>query len=311
VSGGAFIGGCEGKSVKRYTLDYKPGYETNCSTGGWTNFVEIIYDTPAKSRFINWRTDSSALTSEWVDDCFVPTFIPPFCSPFRKVEPLSLLSPSCWKTLVAACQLSGLYTLRLTVEATDGSTKCDTQRVWLDNKDICARIKIDAVPKCADLFVSAFAMPPDCSVPWSLPVSGIAYDPYIDPMLPLTRPNDNFDYYTVKVIKQGGPTLQIPVPGPGGTCFYGTSRVGSCTQCPGDPLGGDMFGTLAMFDLRAVDLLCSPSLPYPVPAGFGLKRGECCVYTFEVYAQDRTVTSGGPHHNTDIWPVKICNDLKP
>ena len=90
--------------------------------------------------------------------------------------------------------------------------------------------------------------------------------------------------------------------------FYGTSRVGSCTQCPGDP--GDSFGTLALFDLRAVDLICSPSVPYPVPSGFGLNRGECCVYTFEVYAQDRTITSGGSHHDTDIWPVKICNDLK-
>jgi hypothetical protein len=308
VSGGAFVGGCEGKSIKRYLLDYKPGIETNCTTVGWTNFWEVDYATPAQNRFINWRTDSSVLTSDWVDDCFVPSFFGPFCSPFRKVEPLSLLSPSCWQTFVAACQLSGLYTLRLTVEATDGSTQCDTQRIWLDNKGICARIRIDAVPKCADLFVSNFAQPPDCTVPWNLPVSGIAYDPYIDPTQPFTRPNDNFDYYTVTVTKQGGPSLQIPVPGPGGSCFFGTSRIGSCTQCPGDP--AESFGTLAQFDLRAVDLMCSPSLPYPVAAGFGLKRGECCVYTFEMYAQDRTITSGGSHHGTDIWPVKICNDLK-
>jgi hypothetical protein len=311
VSGGAFIGGCESKIVDRYTLDYKPGFETNCASAGWTQFWEVDYTTPAQKRFINWRTDSSVLTSDWVDDCFVPTLVPPFCSPFRKTEPLSLLSPDCWKTLVAACELSGLYTLRLTVHATDGSTQCDTQRVWLDNKDICVRIQIDAVPKCADLFVSKFAQPPDCSIPWKLPVSGIAYDPYIDPLLPHARPNDNFDYYTVTVTKQGGPSLQIPVPGPGGSCFYGTSRVGSCTQCPGDPPGGDIFGTLTTFDLRAVDVICSPSLPYSVPVGFGLKRGECCVYVFEVYGQDRTITSGGPHHHTDIWPVKICNDLKP
>ena len=308
VSGGAFVGGCEGKSVKRYLLDYKPGFETNCNAGGWTKFWEVDYTTPAQNRFINWRTDSSVLTSNWVDDCFVPSFFGPFCSPFRKVEPLSLLSPSCWPTMVAPCQLSGLYTLRLTVEATDGSTQCDTQRVWLDNKGICVRIRIDAVPKCADLFVSNFAQPPDCSVPWSLPVSGIAYDPYIDPALPFTRPNDNFDYYTVTVRKQGGPSLQLPVPGPGGSCFFGTSRVGSCAQCPGDP--AESYGTLALFDLRAVDLVCSQSLPYTVPDGFGLERQECCVYTFEVYAQDRTISSGGPHQGTDIWPVKICNDLK-
>lgn len=308
VSGGAFVGGCEGKSVKNYILDYKPGFESNCKSGGWTKFWEVDYSTPAQQRWINWRTDSSVLTSDWVDDCFVPTLFGPFCSPFRKVEPLSLLSPDCWQTLIAKCQLSGLYTLRLTVNATDGSSECDTQSIWLDNKDICARIRIDAVPKCADLFISQFALPPDCSVPWNLPVSGIVYDPYIDPTQPHMRPNDNFDYYTVTVTKQGGPSLQIPVPGPGGSCFYGTSRVGTCFQCPDDP--ADAYGTLALFDLRAVDILCSPILPYTVPDGFGLKRGECCVYTFEVHAQDRTITSGGPHQGNDIWPVKICNDLK-
>ena len=310
VSGGAFVGGCENKSVKRYTLDFKPGFETNCATSGWTNFWSVDYNTLAKNRFVNWRLDSSVLTSSFVDDCFVPTFVGPFCAPFTKVEPLSLLSPDCWPTKTGPCEMSGLFTIRLTVEATDGSTYCDTQRVWLDNKNICARIRIDAVPKCADLNISQFALPPDCSVEWKLPVAGIAYDPYIDPLAPLTRPNDNFDYYTVTVTKQGGPSLQIPIPGPGGSCYHGTSRVGSCTQCPGDPVGGDVYGTLTTFDLRAVDPKCNAFLPYAVPSGFTLERGECCVYTFSVYARDRTFT-GGPHHEaTDFWPVKICNDLK-
>jgi hypothetical protein len=310
VSGGAFVGGCENKSIKRYTIDFKPGFEINCATPGWTKFWEVDYDTPAKNRFINWRLDSSVLTSDWVDDCFIPSFIPPFCAPLTRVLPQSLLSPDCWQTLTGACEMSGLVTLRLTVEATDGSTYCDTQRIWLDNKNICARIRIDAVPKCADLFVSKFALPPDCSTEWKLPISGIAYDPYIDPMAPLSRPNDNFDYYTVTITKQGGPSLQIPIPGPGGSCYHGVTRVGSCTQCPGDPLGGDIYGTLATFDLRAVDPKCSQQLPYNVPNGFTIDRQECCVYTFSIYAQDRTITPGGPHRATDIWPVKICNDLK-
>jgi hypothetical protein len=311
VSGGAFVGGCEGKSVKRYLLEYKAGIDSSCTSSGWTKFWEIVYATPSQNRWINWRTDSSVLTSTWVDDCYIPTFIPPFCSPFRKVDPLSLLSPDCWSTLVGACQLSGLFSIRLTVQATDGGTYCDTQRIWLDNKPICGRIRIDAVPKCADLFVSKFALPPDCSVPWNLPVSGIAFDPLIDSGMMATRPNDNFDFYTVTVTKQGGPSLSIPIPGPGGTCFYGTSRVGYCQLCPGDPPPvGDGFGTLAHFDLRAVDPACSVFLPYGVPAGFTIPRGECCVYTFHVYTQDRTITPGGPHWATDVWPVKICNDLK-
>lgn len=312
VSGGAFVGGCEGKSVKRYTLDFKPGFETSCATGGWTKFWEVIYATPSQNRFINWRLDSSVLTSVFVDDCYIPTAIPPFCTPFRKIDPLSLLSPSCWNTITGACQRSGLFTIRLTVEATDGTTYCDTQRFWLDNKPICGRIRIDAVPKCADLFVSKFANPPDCFTPWNLPVSGIAYDPYIDTAMPLTRPNDNFDYYTVAITKQGGPTLNIPIPAMGsGLCYYGTSRVGYCQLCPGDPPPvGDGFGTLTTFDLRSVDPLCSGSLPYAVPPGFTIPRGDCCVYTFSVYVRDRTIFSGGPHDATDIWPVKICNDLK-
>src|SRR5207249_958672 len=131
--------------------------------------------------------------------------------------------------------------------------------------------------KCSDIFLSKFATPPDCSVPWNLPLSGIAYDEYIDDTLPLTRPNDNFDFYWVKVAKQGGSEVQIPVPGPGGTCFYGTSRVGNpgttCVSCdPADPDPAAVFGTLALFDLRAVDPICKSSVSYPVPDNFLLPR---------------------------------------
>ena len=314
IQGGAFVGGCDGKKIKRYSIDSKPGFEVDCSTPGWTNRWNVDYATPAQYRFVNWRTDSSVLTSRWGPDCFVPTFIPPLCAPFTKALPDALLYPDCWGSKVGVCDLSGLFTLRLVVEATDGTTYCDTQRIWIDNKPICAMIKIDAVKKCADLFVGDFAKPPDCSVPWPLPVSGIAYDEYIDELLPLTRPNDNFDYYYVRVTKQGGPSIIIPVPGPGGTCFYGTSRVGDpgtrCTPCdPENPDPGAVFGTLTTFDLRAVDLLCKGNLPYAVPDKFTVPRGECCVYVFEVWVYDRTITSAGPHWAHDQWPVKICNNL--
>ncbi|MGH9882050.1 MAG: hypothetical protein ACRD6N_11495, partial [Pyrinomonadaceae bacterium] len=189
------------------------------------------------------------------------------------------------------------------------------QQVWIDNKPICALIYIDAVPKCADLFVSKFAIPPDCSVPWPLPLAGIAFDELIDTLAPPTRPNDNFDYYEIKVRKQGGPQINIPI-GPGGTCFYGTSRVGNpgtlCTPCvqvyphPGH-------GTLTEFDLRAVDLKCKsdPSFPYVVPDAFTIPRGECCVYIFKLWVYDRTRRpSLYSYHGYDEWPVKICNDLK-
>jgi hypothetical protein len=317
IQGGAFVGGCEDKKIKRYTIDYKAGFETNCATPGWTNIWLVEYNTPVQYRFINWRTDNSVLTSNWGADC-MPAFSGTACGlpPYRLV-PEALLYPSCWQThSPATCQLSGLYTLRLTVEATDGSTYCDTQRIWIDNKPICAMIRIDAVPKCADLFVSKFAVPPDCSIPWSLPVSGIAYDEYIDDTLPLTRPNDNFDYYYIQVTKQGGVSIQIPIVGPGGSCFYGTSRVGDpgtrCTpHCdPAHPDPSAVFGTLALFDLRAVDQICKSSLPYFVPDEFTLPRGECCVYTFKLWVYDRTIRNTGNNWAYDEWPVKICNDLQ-
>lgn len=170
------------------------------------------------------------------------------------------------------------------VEDTDGNLYCDTQRLWIDNKPICAKVRIDAVPKCQDLFVSQFANPPECSAAWNLPLSGIAYDAYINDALPLTRPNDNFDYYQIHVTKQGGPTITIPISmGPTAPCFKGTKRIGKCDPCNAlDPHAGDVHGTLAQFDLRAVDLACKGSLPYAVPDAFTIPRQECCV-TFDLW----------------------------
>jgi len=307
IWGSAYIGGCDdNQKIKRYTLSYKPGYETDCTTGGWTNFWTVDFNTPAQYRAINMRTDTSVLTAVWGPDCLVPVMFPPWC---LLTDPQALLYPSYWISNVGGCQLSGLYTIRLVVEDTNGFTYCDTQRIWLDNKALTALIQIDAVPKCADLFVSQFAKPPDCTIPWSLPVSGIAYDEYIDETLPLTRPNDNFDYYVVSVEKQGGPSISIPIPGPGGSCFYGTSRVGDPgTRC-GVPTVPTVIGTLATFDLRAVDPTCKPFLPYVVPDAFTIPRGECCVYVFHLTVYDRTARPCGVNWATADWPVKICNDL--
>jgi hypothetical protein len=327
LQGAAFVGGCEGKKIKRYTIDYKAGIELDCASPGWTNIGGpasgiIDYNTAVKRRFINWRTDNSSLTAYWGPDCMPALPGPPPCGPppFRNV-PDALLYPSYWNTHTGICTLSGLYTLRVMVEATDGTTYCDSQRVWIDNKPICAQIYIDAVPKCADLFVSKFANPPDCSVAWPLPLVGIAFDELIDLLAPATRPNDNFDYYEIKVEKQGGPTISIPIgptipPALPPACFYGTSRVGNpgstCTPCA-HPYPNPGAGVLTEFDLRAVDLMCKghPSFPYPVPDAFTIPRGECCVYIFKLWVYDRTRRpSMYTTYGYDDWPVKICNDLK-
>src|SRR5262249_14966600 len=73
IQGGAFVGGCDGRKIKRYMIDYKPGFESDCGTPGWTNIgvpVGLVeYSTPAQYRWINWKTDSSVLTSYWGPDC--------------------------------------------------------------------------------------------------------------------------------------------------------------------------------------------------------------------------------------------------
>ncbi len=323
VQGGAWVGGCNSAKIKTYLLDYKPGFESNCSSPGWTNFWQVDYVTPAQYRFINMRTGTSYLTATWGPDCHIPNlaFV---CAPFTKPELNALLYPDSWPSNIGGCQLNGLFTFRLTVIDTNSVTYCDTQQLWIDNKYPCGAIRIDAVPKCADLFISQFAKPPDCGNPWALPLSGIAYDPLIDELALPTRPNDNFDYYYVQVEKQGGPTIQIPIPGAGfdplNPCFYGTSRVGDpgnhCATSPCDPnnLGASaVFGTLANFDLRAVDPICSPSVKWgPIPPAFTIKRGECCVYIFKVWVYDRTIRGGSQHTvwGYGDWPVKICNDLQ-
>ena len=313
VWGAAFVGGCEDKKIKRYTIDYKSGFETNPATPGWINFWAVDYTTIWQNREMNMRKDTSTLTAVWADDCVIPNpFPPPFC--MLKV-PDARLKPSCWQTKTSTCGLSGLITMRLTVEDTLGNFYYDTQRVWIDNKPICAMIRIDAAPACVDLNISDFAKPPDCGVPWDLPLSGIAYDEYIDETMPLTRPNDNFDFYWVKVAQQGGTEVQIPIStGAGSPCFFGTSRVGDpgikCNPCvPAKPAPTAVFGTLAYFDLRALDPICSSSVPYAVPADLLLPRGECCVYYFKLHVQDRTIFAGGPHWREALWPVKICNNL--
>ena len=321
VQGSAFVGGCAAKQIRRYSLDYQAGFVTSPTFGAWTNFWNVIYNPADPNQFLvmNERRDNSDLIASW--GSYTPCLPNPFPPPLficGATDPQGELYPSSWSTRVnPPCGLSGLFTLRLTVEDAAGNLYYDTQRIWIDNKSPCAAIRITAVPPCAVVNLSQFANPPDCSVPWQLPLVGIAYDEYIDYTLPFTRPNDNFDYYTVKVSKQGGSWLQIPVPGPGGTCFWGTSRVGDpgvrCAGGPCDPAHLDpsaVLGLLANFDLRAIDPLCSSQVPYGVPPDFLLPRGQCCDYTFWLWVQDRTIFSGGPHWAEAFWPVRICNDLK-
>lgn len=338
VQGSAFAGGCTAKQIRRYSLDYQPGFVTDPTVGPWTNFWNVLYNPADPNQFLtmNERRDNSDLIAFWgaYTQCVFYNPLPPHQCLATITDPQGELYPTSWPTTISPpCGISGLFTLRLTVEDAASNLYYDTQRIWIDNKPICAAICIPAVPRCADLFVSAFAQPPDCSVPWCLPVRGIAYDEPIDELKPLTRPNLNFDYYVIHVEKQGGPEISIPIvtslaqpcviPGPPfNPCYYGTTPVGDPgTRCippapvcpdPPSPLNPATYGLLTQFDLRAVDPTCSqlPSFPYPVPIDFTMDRGTCCVYNFKLWVYDRTITGSGPHWQYADWPIKICNDLK-
>ena len=308
--GSAFVGGCDEKEIKRYKLYYKEGHETDCGSTGWTEFWNVEYDTVAKYREMNMRRDTSTLTAVWVDDCVVNVPFPPYC---LLNLPSGRLAPRRWNSASAGnCELSGLYTIKLEVEDTEGATYCDLQRVWFDNKRGHAVIKIKDVEPCQDLNIGDFIPDvPDCSVPWPLDLEGIAYDEYIDESLPTgDRPNDNFSHYTIIVRRQGGPQVQIPIDAPDGSCFFGVNRVGvPGTRCEGS-FGPDIHDILAKFDLRALDAECVDSTSYSIPPGFALQRGECCVYTFWLRVYDTTKRlGGGTQVDFDSWPVKICNNL--
>ena len=212
VNGGAFVGGCNNVSIKSYFLDYKLGLQVDCTGTGWVNFKEVDFVTPAQNRFINWRLGLSDLVADWGNDCSVLS-LTSLCYPVHGIAD-ALLYDSCWQSNIGSCMLNGLYTFRLRAIDTNNNLYCDTQSLWIDNKYPCGAIRIDVVPKCADIFISQFAKPPDCNTPWPLPLSGIAFDPLIEELALPTRPNNNFDYYYVQVEKQGGPTVQIPIPGP-------------------------------------------------------------------------------------------------
>ena len=128
----------------------------------------------------------------------------------------------------------------------------------------------------------------------------------IDP-LDNTYPSNNFDYYSLSITRQGGPSYQVPItpmslcpPTFGSNPLIGTQVVREpgtrCEQflasCPVPAHGSKSPGTLTQLDLRIFDVICAadPSLtsPFIPPVGFPLNRGDCCTYTFVLYAQDKT-----------------------
>jgi hypothetical protein len=217
----------------------------------------------------------------------------------------------------------------------------DTQQVWFDNKPIHVEFDgLEGVGPCQDVCLSKYVPAgAPCGVCWPMNLLGIVFDEYIDDA-DHSYPSNNFDYYSLSITRQGGPSYAIPItlslcpPAFGPDQLKGTQRVGEpgtrcevALGCPPPVFGAIMSALLSKLDLRIFDAVCAgdPSFkaPFTPPAGFALKRGQCCTYAFELFAQDKTWTNGfapspvtpganglGLHWiSTPPWPVEICNDL--
>lgn len=268
VFGSADVGGCNGTSIKRYTLSYQPGFTTT-TAGAWTKFWEVDYFTSLEVDAGTNLVFEDVLTKQWQEEQWwhlVPFPLPPhfvcnvtgnylsevWWSTQVPQGPFAVNYPdppvncgeapvATWNSVPLAlpnCQ-SGKYTLRLTVEDTGGGLTDSLRQVWFDNKSIYGKIsQLGSVPACATIGLSMFAVGGgNCKAPWPAPLLGIAYDEYIEEGN-TTLPSDNFGGYSLEIAKDGGGWHSLTIPGPGGPPswgppFVGTSRIGDPgVRCP-------------------------------------------------------------------------------
>jgi hypothetical protein len=361
VKGSAFVGNCNNRKIKCFDLRWGFGHLPGPGQVGFNpaDYVgslltcppglgPVCYEPPDeldKRAPWNWVMGDKALTTSLVQTTidFGGTPIKvwklqDFCFNSAACLPLSVNDPGGCPDPHHRCR-SGKYTLLLHVTDTIGMDYYDTQHVWFDNKPMATPPDtyvtfggISGLPGCTDLHLSAGGVfvPPGapCNVPWPVDLMGIAYDEYID-YTDLTYPSDNFDFYSLSITRQGGPTLSVPITictAPGnpfiGTCRRGDPgircelipAVGGCPPPPPPPV--KFLEVLTSLDLRVFDAVCAPSVPAPyvIPPGFPLERGKCCGYAFVLYAQDKTWSDGGGPGNchwaySSPWAVCICNDL--
>jgi hypothetical protein len=367
VGGSAFVGDCNNRKMKCFDLRWgvgflpgpnEPGFDPSAYAGSLLPAGPVCYTDPdpaielKKRSFFNWLIGvNRPLVTQLVDDIDVPSLslvdqwkLAWTCFWSSTGLPGNVLDATGCPDPHHRCH-SGKYTLLLDVTDTLDNHYYDTQHVWFDNKPM-VYVKdgqevryvvfegIEGLPSCTDLHLgpNTEQIPhgAPCGVPWPAVLQGIAYDEYIDETN-LAYPSDNFDYYSLWITRQGGPTYSVPItpslppPAVWPDPLRGKSRVGDpgerCDPLPTipgcpvpPPVPPKVFGTLTMLDLRIFDDVCAASLapPFAPPAGFALKRGTCCGYTFQVYAKDKTRSySPVPCHElwSLPWAVCICNDL--
>ena len=305
IFGHAWVGGCTGRTIKRYTLSYQAGFVNDPTAGPWTQFWEVDYNSARQQAAI--ATGYIDLTSYWILNEFCP--VPGLCPvpvPYIKVDeliptawwagitppaippaqffPVDPELPPIWATqsLPPINCYSGKYTLRLAVEDTMGNLYYDTQHIWFDNKAISGEITgLLGVPPCAVLNLSQIPNAGNCGVVWPLAIQGIAYDEYIIEGDTLTHPSDNFGGYCLTLTRQGGLessctpivlSVALPVPAPASPTNIGTNRIGDpgtrCLTASPPPVGPvvKFSNTLTTMDARMFDAVCASSAtPAPMP----------------------------------------------
>ena len=358
VVGTAWVGGCPNRQIQCVDLRAAVGWQPGTAEPGFLASLPlymvsmlptpICYPDPDPTVELKKRAPWNQLfETNLIRGSWVPTNIPPFdtqyCLPKICFDSGNILPPC--PDSQHGCR-SGKYTILLDVTDTTTPTPnhyYDTQQVWFDNKPIHVEFDgLEGVGSCQDVCLSKFvpANAP-CNICWPMNLLGIAFDENIDPA-DNTYPSNNFDYYSLSIARQGGPSYQVPIT-PMSLCpavfgpnpLIGTQGVGEpgtrCEQffasCPVPAHGSKSPGTLTQLDLRIFDAVCAadPSLksPFTPPAGFPLERGDCCTYTFVLFAQDKTWSNSidpspvipgssgaGLHWGTSLpWAVEICNDL--
>lgn len=346
IRGRAWVGECDGRRIRCFTLRYAPGFlpgpmDSTFSPAAYTALVKppVCYGPPdedEKRDQANQLTAHGAvLTVQWGQHTRDESSLYGL-PPGTVVKKYWKLDPSCFaSTTLPACLdekhrcASGQYTLLLDVEDELGNHYYDTQQVWFDNKPLHVELGgIEGVKGCDRASLRALVGQRPCNVPWPRPVLGMVFDEWIEESVS-SYPSNNFDFYTLTITRNcSGISYQVPItpdlvrwhrdvyhgrewP------FWGTARIGDPgTRCPCEPppMGGKHHGVLTLLDLRAFDAQCVSQLQYPFapPAGFALQRGQCCAYTFELYAQDKTVNDSGPgqcHRKRVVCAFTVCNDL--
>jgi hypothetical protein len=347
VKGSAWVGECDNRKIKCFDLKYGVGFlpgpnDATFNPGDFTGSVlksKVCYTDADPAEEAGKRAPWNQVIADDLTTELVKTQIDFLGGTLE----LWKLRDYCFNSTVKLPECpdanhhchSGKYTLLLEVEDTLGNWYYDTQHVWFDNKPIHVKFTgLDGVESCSSLHLTddGIYLPTGatCSQPWPMNLMGIVYDEYIDET-DASYPSDNFDFYSLRITKQGGPTYHVPItadlvtPVFGPNPLHGTSRVGEPgTRCesyipgctPVSPIPTQAEGVLTVLDLRVFDAECVSSLsaPFTPPTGFALNRGgSCCGYTFQLFARDKTWSdgyAGGYHRAWSLpWAVCICNDL--